>query len=176
MRFLPAILVLCLACGARDAMVARSPVGEAADASKQAECEVPERSASCAYPDDVPVQEGNLNVLGTPLEVCSTAPLTGFRRSGRCETGPEDRGVHVVCAAVTDAFLEYSRARGNDLITPAPRYRFPGLQDGDRWCLCASRWAEAAEAGVAPPVVLEATDDAALRHIDAALLERHRRR
>lgn len=135
-----------------------------------------EEGASCALPPDVPDREGALNVRGEPLEVCSTEPRTGYFRSGRCETGPLDRGVHVVCAEVTDAFLEYSRDRGNDLIRPRPSYGFPGLTAGDRWCLCADRWREADEAGVAPPVVLEATHAAALRRVSEERLVRHARR
>lgn len=91
--------------------------------------------------------------------------MTGFYRTGSCDTGPEDRGVHVVCAQMTPAFLNFSRDRGNDLITPIPEYNFPGLKAGDRWCLCATRWQEAYEAGVAPPVVLEATHEAALNYV-----------
>ena len=102
------------------------------------------------------------NVLGGPLATCSNDPLTGFRRTGCCDTGPDDRGVHVVCAQLTAEFLAFSRSRGNDLITPRPEHGFPGLKPGDRWCLCASRWQEALEAGVAPPVVLAATHEAAL--------------
>jgi uncharacterized protein len=113
------------------------------------------------------------NVLGGDLEPCGTDPLTGFYRDGCCETGPDDAGVHVVCAVVTDAFLAFSRSRGNDLVTPHPAFGFPGLRDGDRWCLCASRWAEALEAGVAPPVRLEATHARALEWIDLADLEAH---
>lgn len=105
------------------------------------------------------------NVLGQPLQTCCTAPMTGFYRTGSCDTGPEDRGVHVVCAQMTPAFLNFSRDRGNDLITPIPEYNFPGLKAGDRWCLCATRWQEAYEAGVAPPVVLEATHEAALNYV-----------
>lgn len=97
------------------------------------------------------------NVLGEDLEPCGMDPLTGFYRDGCCETGPEDTGVHTVCAEVTAEFLEYSRDQGNDLITPRPEFGFAGLKPGDRWCLCASRWAEARDAGVAPPVVLAAT-------------------
>lgn len=104
----------------------------------------------------------DLNVLGGPLASCSTAPLTGFYRDGCCNTGPEDRGLHVVCAVMTVGFLAFSRDRGNDLSTPRPEYRFPGLKPGDRWCLCAARWREAEEAGLAPPVVLEATHEATL--------------
>jgi uncharacterized protein (DUF2237 family) len=102
------------------------------------------------------------NVLGEPLEPCSTAPLTGFFRTGCCDTGPEDRGLHVVCARVTAEFLEFSRRRGNDLITPVPAFRFPGLKPGDRWCLCAARWMEAHAAGMAPKVRLVATHRRAL--------------
>lgn len=128
---------------------------------------------NCAMPPEFDADPTSRNVLGSPLVECSRAPLTGFTRTGRCETGRRDRGVHVVCAAVTDAFLEYSRARGNDLIRPRPQYGFPGLREGDRWCLCASRWVEAEEAGVAPPVVLEATDEAATRYTDVATLRRY---
>lgn len=105
------------------------------------------------------------SLTGAPLGVCSLEPRTGFRRSGRCETGPDDVGVHVVCAELTEAFLRFTRAQGNDLSTPRPEFGFPGLVPGDRWCLCASRWAEADAAGVAPPVVLEATHAAAARHV-----------
>lgn len=103
-----------------------------------------------------------LNVLGTPLQTCSTDPLTGFYRDGCCSTGGDDAGVHVVCARVTAEFLEFSKAAGNDLSTPRPEFGFAGLKPGDQWCLCASRWAEAFEAGVAPPVVLAATHMRAL--------------
>ena len=102
------------------------------------------------------------NVLGEPLADCSHAPLTGFYRDGCCNTGPEDMGAHVVCAVVTDDFLAFSRDRGNDLSTPRPQFHFPGLQAGDRWCLCAARWQEAFEAGVAPRVALGATHERAL--------------
>jgi uncharacterized protein (DUF2237 family) len=102
------------------------------------------------------------NILGGPLEVCSTDPLTGFRRDGCCRAGPEDGGAHIVCAVMTEEFLAFTRSRGNDLSTPRPEWGFPGLQPGDRWCLCAARWVEALRAGVAPPVVPEATDEAML--------------
>lgn len=102
------------------------------------------------------------NVLGQPLEACGTTPMTGFWRDGCCRTGPEDRGVHAVCAVVTTEFLAFSRQRGNDLVTPRPEHGFPGLKPGDRWCLCAARWVEAWRAGVAPRLVLEATDEALL--------------
>ncbi|WP_322815976.1 DUF2237 domain-containing protein [Chloroflexus sp.] len=113
------------------------------------------------------------NVLGGPLALCSQQPLTGFFRTGCCDTGPHDVGLHVVCAQVTAEFLRFSRARGNDLITPRPEYRFPGLKPGDRWCLCALRWLEAYEAGVAPPVILAATHEAALTVIPRAVLLAH---
>ena len=106
--------------------------------------------------------EGSRNVLGTKLEDCSHDPRTGFFRDGCCRTGHGDVGVHVVCARVTARFLAFSRSVGNDLSTPRPEFGFPGLQPGDAWCLCASRWAEAHRAGVAPPVVLEATHVSAL--------------
>lgn len=102
------------------------------------------------------------NVLGGRLEICSLNPRTGFYRNGCCDTGREDAGAHVVCTSVTREFLEFSRSRGNDLSTPVPEFGFSGLRPGDRWCLCASRWKEALEAGVAPRVVLRATHEAAL--------------
>lgn len=110
-----------------------------------------------------------LNVLGTALQICSTDPMTGFLRNGCCETGPQDLGVHVVCAQVTPAFLAYTRDQGNDLSTPRPG--FPGLKPGDRWCLCASRWRDALDAGCAPGVVLESTHEAALNHVTLAQLQ-----
>ena len=96
------------------------------------------------------------NVLGEPLISCSTSPLTGFFRDGCCRTGPDDVGVHTVCAVMTPEFLEFTVAAGNDLVTPHPEWNFPGLVVGDRWCLCAARWLEAFHAGKAPPVVLDA--------------------
>ncbi len=114
-----------------------------------------------------------LNVLGTPLQACSFDPLTGYFRDGCCNTREDDTGSHVVCARVTQAFLDFSRARGNDLVTPVPAYRFAGLKPGDRWCLCALRWKEAWEAGVAPPVVLEATHRRALDFVPLAALKAH---
>ena len=102
------------------------------------------------------------NVLGEPLEPCGFDPVTGFYRDGCCDTGPEDRGSHTVCAEMTDEFLAYTASRGNDLSTPVPAYGFPGLKAGDRWCLCASRWHEAHEAGRAPRVHLTATHEGAL--------------
>ena len=100
---------------------------------------------------------GAKNVLGGPLRTCSNNPRTGFYRNGCCDTGPQDGGLHIVCTVMTDEFLKFSRERGNDLSTPNPMFQFPGLRAGDRWCLCATRWREAYEAGVAPRVVLEAT-------------------
>lgn len=114
-----------------------------------------------------------LNVLGGPLQACSFDPLTGFTRTGCCETGPDDLGEHTVCARMTEEFLAFSLARGNDLVTPQPQWRFAGLKPGDRWCLCAARWLEAWEAGVAPPVVLEATHEAALRVVPLEALRSH---
>jgi uncharacterized protein (DUF2237 family) len=111
------------------------------------------------------------NVLGNSLEVCCNSPKTGFYRDGSCHTGPNDAGVHVVCAQVTDAFLNFTQIMGNDLSTPEPMYGFPGLKPGDRWCLCAGRWKEALDAGVAPPVILEATHEAALEHVDLDVLK-----
>ena len=97
------------------------------------------------------------NVLGGDLEPCCYEPLTGYYRDGHCHTGHGDSGVHTVCAVMTDAFLKFSREQGNDLSTPRPEYEFPGLKSGDKWCLCASRWKDAYDAGMAPQVVLEAT-------------------
>jgi uncharacterized protein (DUF2237 family) len=113
------------------------------------------------------------NVLGNDLEPCSFDPLTGFYRDGCCNTGADDVGVHVVCAQMTEEFLAFSQARGNDLSTPMPEHGFPGLRAGDRWCLCASRWQEAFEAGVAPPVYLDATDIRALEWCSLPALRRH---
>ena len=106
------------------------------------------------------------NVLGGPLKLCCSGPkTTGYYRDGFCHTGPSDSGVHVVCAELTKEFLEFSKSRGNDLMTPHPPW-FPGLAPGDKWCLCALRWREAYEAGVAPPVDLEATNAAVLRYVE----------
>jgi uncharacterized protein (DUF2237 family) len=112
------------------------------------------------------------NVLGGPLEECSRDPLTGFYRDGCCRTGPDDVGRHLVCARVTAAFLAFSKSRGNDLSTPVPQYGFPGLKPGDQWCLCAERWKEAYDAGMAPKVVLRATHVRTLDYVPLeALLE-----
>lgn len=113
------------------------------------------------------------NVLGEPLQSCSAAPVTGFFRDGCCNTGPEDVGVHTVCALMTAEFLEFSRARGNDLSTPMPEMGFPGLKPGDRWCLCAARWKEALDAGKAPRVVLTATHEATLDIVALADLKKY---
>ena len=112
-----------------------------------------------------------LNVLGTPLLACSFDPLTGYCRDGCCNTDHNDHGSHVVCAKVTQAFLDFSVSRGNDLVTPRPEFRFAGMKAGDRWCLCARRWLEAFQAGVAPPVVLEATHRKALEIVTIEQLQ-----
>ena len=112
-------------------------------------------------------------VTGRTLAVCSMEPLTGFFRDGSCRTGPSDRGIHTVCAEVTDTFLDFTASRGNDLRTPRTASRFPGLEAGDRWCLCAARWEEARLAGAAPPVVLGATSVASLRKTTRELLSAH---
>ncbi|MDA3920764.1 MAG: DUF2237 domain-containing protein [Salinisphaera sp.] len=116
---------------------------------------------------------GALNVLGEPLAGCCNAPITGFYRDGFCHTGNADMGRHVVCAVVTDEFLRYSAEQGNDLSTPRPEFGFPGLVAGDRWCLCAGRWAEALEAGIAPKIALTATHEAALELLSLADLKAH---
>lgn len=114
------------------------------------------------------------NVLQTELQSCCTDPMTGFYRDGHCHTGPQDTGRHVVCAVMTAEFLAFSKSKGNDLITPIPHYQFPGLKPGDQWCLCALRWKEAFEAGVAPPVVLEATHEKALEYVTFEDLLEHK--
>lgn len=115
----------------------------------------------------------DINILGTTLQPCSVRPMTGFFRDGCCHTGPDDLGSHTVCAIMTEEFLEFSKARGNDLSTPMPEYQFPGLKPGDRWCLCAARWQEAADAGFAPLVVLEATHRLATRQASEEELRKH---
>lgn len=120
-------------------------------------------------PDDD--QAPSINVLGEPMEPCSEKPLTGFFRDGRCNTGQQDLGSHTVCIEVTREFLEYSRFRDNDLSTPMPEYGFPGLQPGDRWCLCAARWLESHEQGRAPRVHLMRTHQRALEVIPFELLK-----
>lgn len=113
------------------------------------------------------------NVLDTELQTCCTSPMTGFYRNGVCVTGAQDAGTHVVCARITAEFLTYTKSQGNDLSTPVPAANFPGLNPGDKWCLCASRWQEALVAGVAPPVYLEATHSAALKFVTLADLQQH---
>ena len=117
--------------------------------------------------------EPDRNVLGEPLQPCSLDPVTGFFRDGCCTTGPEDVGRHVVCAEMTEAFLAFSKQRGNDLSTPRPEYAFPGLKPGDRWCLVAARWREALQAGMAPRVALLSTHMSALEVVDLATLKAH---
>ncbi|MAB77606.1 MAG: hypothetical protein CMO47_14260 [Verrucomicrobiales bacterium] len=117
--------------------------------------------------------QDNKNVLGGDLIPCSMDPLTGFYRDGRCQVGPEDHGCHAVCCEVTEDFLEFSKASGNDLSTPMPMYGFPGLNPGDRWCVCAGRWKEALDSGFACPVVLEATSEMALQHVSRSILEEY---
>ena len=117
--------------------------------------------------------EPELNVLGEPLQPCSTDPMTGFFRNGGCLTGPDDVGRHVICAEMTDEFLAFSKSRGNDLSTPMPQYAFPGLNAGDRWCLVAMRWQEALEAGMAPKVVLLSTHQSALKYVKLEDLKRY---
>ena len=118
-------------------------------------------------------EEEALNVFGEPLAPCGLDPLTGFYRDGCCNTGYEDTGIHVVCVRMTREFLAFSKKRGNDLSTPAPAMGFPGLKPGDRWCLCAGRWKEALDAGVAPPVVLAATHEEALAIVPLEALKRY---
>jgi len=113
------------------------------------------------------------NVLGGELKCCCLKPLTGFYRDGYCRTGPDDLGRHTVCAILTDEFLEFTLSMGNDLITPRPEFNFPGLKAGDKWCLCVLRWREALEAGVAPPVILEACHESALEFVSLEDLQRH---
>ena len=135
-----------------------------ADATQQAR-------ASCAGPGALAPRVDARNVLGQPLQSCPSKLITGFNRNGYCNTGPSDKGVHVVCAAVSDAFLSFTRAQGNDLSTP--RGDFPGLKSGDGWCLCAERWREADAAGVAPAVYIEATDIRALDFVEKQALTSH---
>ena len=113
------------------------------------------------------------NVLGGELKCCCKNPITGFHRDGFCRTGPGDHGVHTVCTLMTEEFLEFSAEQGNDLSTPHPMYGFPGLKPGDRWCLCVTRWKDALDAGMAPPVVLEASQAASLEFVDLADLKKH---
>ncbi len=114
-----------------------------------------------------------MNVLGGNLEICGNQPMTGFYRTGCCDTGPGDYGLHLVCAQMTADFLHYSKAQGNDLSTPAPSYGFNGLKPGDRWCLCVERWKEALDENMAPPVFLAATHVSALEFVALDDLKRH---
>ena len=113
------------------------------------------------------------NVFGEPLQICCTKPMTGYFRDGMCRTISEDRGTHTVCAIMTNGFLEFSALQGNDLTTPIPAYEFPGLKEGDKWCLCASRWVEAEKAGKAPKVILEATHEKTLEYTSVDTLIKH---
>lgn len=114
------------------------------------------------------------NVLGDELASCSTDPMTGFFRDGCCNTNASDAGMHTICTVMTAEFLLFSKEKGNDLLTPHPEYQFPGLKDGDRWCLCLGRWLEALQNGCAPPVVLEATHASVAEFVDLDTLHRHR--
>ncbi|MGQ0584220.1 MAG: DUF2237 family protein [Reyranella sp.] len=120
-----------------------------------------------------PGRAPSVNVLGGALQPCSVEPVTGFYRDGCCNTGAEDIGLHTVCVVLTEAFLAFSRAHGNDLSTPMPQYGFPGLKPGDRWCLCAARWKEALDGAAAPNVVLEATHAATLRVVSLDELKKY---
>jgi uncharacterized protein len=113
------------------------------------------------------------NVLGKELELCCSDPKTGWYRDGFCHTGQGDVGLHLVCAEMTEAFLVFSRSRGNDLMTPRPEYSFPGLKPGDRWCLCVTRWQEAHAAGCAPQLRLEATHVSTLEYVDLEVLQQY---
>uniref|UniRef100_Q47EM8 DUF2237 domain-containing protein n=1 Tax=Dechloromonas aromatica (strain RCB) TaxID=159087 RepID=Q47EM8_DECAR len=122
---------------------------------------------------DLPGRGTQLNVLGGPLLTCSDTPVTGFFRDGCCNTSEDDFGSHTVCVVLTDEFLAYSKAAGNDLSTPRPEFDFPGLKAGQRWCLCAARWVEAYRAGKAPKVSLNSTNQAALEVVPLDLLKQH---
>lgn len=119
------------------------------------------------------IMKPSINVLGEKLQTCSSKPLTGWYRDGCCNTDKNDRGLHTVCCILTDKFLQFAKSQGNDLITPSPQFNFPGLKAGDRWCVCARTWLEAAERGVACPVNLEATHEESLQIIPIELLEIH---
>lgn len=130
-------------------------------------------NTSCNMNSTLENTEESKNVFDEPLQLCCSAPVTGFYRNGKCDTGPDDYGTHIVCAVVTDDFLNFSKNQGNDLITPFPQYRFPGLKHGDRWCLCISRWIEAKENGVAPKIDLNATHKKALQFIELSELKKY---
>ncbi|MEM9899282.1 MAG: DUF2237 domain-containing protein [Pseudomonadota bacterium] len=123
--------------------------------------------------NSTPSKLGSLNVLGEPLQICSVDPLTGWFRDGCCDTEGRDQGMHIVCARVTAEFLDHQRRGGNDLVTPRPEFRFPGLKPGDRWCVCLSRWVDALNEGVAPPIILEATHEEALAAVSIDVLKAH---
>ena len=128
--------------------------------------------STCAVqPPSKPGPSQDVNVLGGPLGVCGLVPMTGYARSGSCRSGPDDAGTHVICATMTQSFLDFTRSRGNDLVTPRAELDFPGLREGDRWCVCALRWREALGAGVAPPVALEATARRSLDFVTREQLE-----
>ena len=129
------------------------------------------RAMSSSKPEIIRYDETARNVLGGELIPCSTDPVTGFYRNGCCETGPHDLGLHTVCAVMTADFLAYSKSAGNDLSTPHPEYEFPGLLPGDRWCLCAPRWKEALDAGMAPQLVLESTHEETLAIVTLGVLK-----
>ncbi|MGC6483537.1 MAG: DUF2237 family protein [Synechococcus sp.] len=118
-----------------------------------------------------PSDTGVFNVLGQPLDLCSCEPMTGWYRDGSCRTDPSDLGRHSVCCVMTEVFLRYSKAQGNDLSTPMPAFGFPGLQPGDHWCVCALRWKQAYEDGMAPPVRLEATEQSTLEVVPLSMLQ-----
>ena len=120
------------------------------------------------------MKEKSLNVYGKPLQICGNEPITGAFRDGCCNTGPGDIGTHTVCAIVSDEFLEFSKSRGNDLTRDYPEYNFKGLKDGDRWCLCASRWVEAYEVGLAPKIILEATHIKTLDFISLQIMKNYK--
>ncbi len=162
------MIVLVLSCSTLSTTVE----AEEPDPESPVRGECPTDAPSTCNPKGAPAARP-LNVLGAPLAKCSVDPLTGWFRDGTCRTDVADRGLHTVCAELDEGFLAYTKSRGNDLSTA--RGSFPGLSPGDRWCLCAARWEEARQAGVAPRVVLEATDDAALRVVDRAHLEGHGR-
>ncbi len=119
----------------------------------------------------IQMEDVTYNIYGKQIVSCCEDPVTGFYRNGICATGPDDYGTHIVCARMTKEFLSYSKAQGNDLVTPRPRYNFPGLNPGDHWCLCISRWVEAMKAGVAPPIKLDATHAKALEYVRLPVLE-----
>ncbi len=123
--------------------------------------------------EEIPIKKKVLNVLGEPLDLCSCEPLTGWYRDGNCKTDSSDHGQHTVCCVVTESFLRYSKAQGNDLTTPMPEFGFPGLKPGDHWCLCALRWKQAYEDGMAPLVHISATEISTLKVIGLEKLIQH---